>query len=568
MQPVIVIDPTGELSVAPGGEAMIGVTVRNPSDEVAEYEIDVLGAVAGFARVQPVGTLRVYEFDTGRVDIIFRPPRDASVPAGDVRFGVRARLVRDTSVSATAEATLHVEPIEDLSIRLVPSTRRARRRADFRVELENRGSVAVRAVVSASDESGGQLRFAVAPKTTEVKPGGGKAVATVRATLRRPKLFGQAEALPFSVSTDRLFAGSSRSFADPGSASPNTPNTTSGTFTVVPWLGRSLLPLLLLVAIPVGAAAYALFTRDSVEKDSAPLLSSEIVDLKFSDEGAAVAWEELGSATGYELWATSDDPANPAPTKLATTEPKVTSALAIKTADLTSGKNYCFYVVALVDDRRAPQGATKCGTAPGDRVLATPTGLEAAQKGTELKIALRFDSVDGAVAYRVLIDGVAADKPCEQTECVVPVDSPSTYKVQVIAVGEGRKGGEVQEIESAATDPLPVTVIAPVVDPGLSTTVARAADPPIRRPFVLLAVFGDEVPDQDIDAALRDTVATVAANGVVASDGAQPRLVRNSEDSAVFDQKASIVLEFATPELADQACATLSGAGTPCSVVK
>ena len=97
----VVLSPTS-VSVTPGGEAVCTVTIRNSSAVVDSYVVSVLGDAAAWATVTPA-SVSLFPGADGTAEIRFRPPRNSSLRAGPVDFGVR---VSSTQASDDSVAQL------------------------------------------------------------------------------------------------------------------------------------------------------------------------------------------------------------------------------------------------------------------------------------------------------------------------------------------------------------------------------------------------------------------------------------------------------------------------------
>ncbi len=80
MDPVVIL-ANDTVSAGPGAEARLLVRVRNQGRRVESYAIEVVGAPASFAVVEPAN-VSVLPGKEAEVTITFRPPVGASTPTG------------------------------------------------------------------------------------------------------------------------------------------------------------------------------------------------------------------------------------------------------------------------------------------------------------------------------------------------------------------------------------------------------------------------------------------------------------------------------------------------------
>ncbi|MGH2769841.1 MAG: PASTA domain-containing protein, partial [Actinomycetota bacterium] len=117
--------------------------------------------------------------------------------AGRVPFQVKAVSREDPGVMAMVQGALQVGAYHDLSIEMVPHTSRHRRSAEHELSLQNRGNVAVNAVLDASDPND-RLTFAIDPSPLRAVPGS-HAAARVRVQARKWRWLGFPETHSFEV---------------------------------------------------------------------------------------------------------------------------------------------------------------------------------------------------------------------------------------------------------------------------------------------------------------------------------------------------------------------------------
>lgn len=127
------------LHVEPGAETSCEVRVVNSGEIVDQFTLQVVGDCREWASVEPA-VVNLLPGDEAAARVTFRPPRSSEVLAGRMPFGVRAGSREDPHASAVDEGELEVAPFTDLVAELVPPIRRGRRRARYRLVVDNNGN--------------------------------------------------------------------------------------------------------------------------------------------------------------------------------------------------------------------------------------------------------------------------------------------------------------------------------------------------------------------------------------------------------------------------------------------
>ncbi|HEY3006401.1 MAG TPA: hypothetical protein VGJ44_28915, partial [Kribbellaceae bacterium] len=194
--PVLRLEPD-RLTVEPGGQVSLQVTVHNPGTIVESYTLDVVGEQPiTWAEVVPPA-VSVYPQQQETATVLFRPPGGAATPGGLVPFGVRATSSVDPTARAVAEGELTVGQVSGLQAKLIPVTSSGRWSGRHTVQISNWGNApaTLRLVASDPDQA---LGFLVRPNVVEV-PLGGTATAGLKVRTRKPVLRGTPARLPFQV---------------------------------------------------------------------------------------------------------------------------------------------------------------------------------------------------------------------------------------------------------------------------------------------------------------------------------------------------------------------------------
>lgn len=135
----------------PETTATVTAWVRNLSEVVETYHVDVVGDPASWAVVEPP-LLSLLPGAEERTTITFHVPVADRVPSGLVPWGLRVRAETDPTSTAVEEAALEVEGVAVVAAELLPETARARRRSQHRVVLENRGNTTADVTLRARDK--------------------------------------------------------------------------------------------------------------------------------------------------------------------------------------------------------------------------------------------------------------------------------------------------------------------------------------------------------------------------------------------------------------------------------
>jgi hypothetical protein len=183
------------VSVVPGGEAEVPVTVRNAGDTVEAYRIEVLGVPAEWVTVEPA-TLNLYPAGSDTVTVTFRPPRSSRVDAGDVPFGVRVVPSEYPESVVVEEGVLTIEPFSEVAAQVQPPSRSGLRSARYRIDTDNLGNVPEQVGLAAA-EGTDQVTFAL-PAEVAV-PNGTRAETRLRVRARRLLWWGEPKEYPFAV---------------------------------------------------------------------------------------------------------------------------------------------------------------------------------------------------------------------------------------------------------------------------------------------------------------------------------------------------------------------------------
>ncbi|MDO0928901.1 hydrolytic protein [Streptomyces sp. TG1A-8] len=186
------------VTVTPGGTASTSLTVRNDSDIVEAYTLDVVGDCAAWATVEPE-RVSLYPGTSETVTVRLAPPRSPEVRAGDVPLGVRVLPAEHPELVTVPETTVHVEGFHELRVELVPRRRRGWLRGRYRLAARNEGNCPARAAFT-PEQAGEDLRFGFTPAELRLEPGE-SAETRLRVRTGKPVWFGSPVVWPFTVRT-------------------------------------------------------------------------------------------------------------------------------------------------------------------------------------------------------------------------------------------------------------------------------------------------------------------------------------------------------------------------------
>jgi hypothetical protein len=111
MDPLVALAET-RLRVEPGGQARTLVTIRNTGATPERYTLQVLGQAAAWAEALP-GEVTLPPGAATTVQLLFRPPRDGSVPPGELPFGLRCASRDRPDRGTVVEGDLTVGAVPD-----------------------------------------------------------------------------------------------------------------------------------------------------------------------------------------------------------------------------------------------------------------------------------------------------------------------------------------------------------------------------------------------------------------------------------------------------------------------
>ncbi|GAB3459353.1 hypothetical protein GCM10027436_65770 [Actinophytocola sediminis] len=231
-----------QLSVTPGESIEANVLVRNNGTLVDQFSLDIVGDTREWTEVVP-RVMNLMPGQDGQATVTFTPPRDSSVLAGSVPFGVRVLSREEPGGSSVEEGTVEVAQFTNLQVELSPKSSQCRTKAVHEVVVDNSGNHPVGVEVVAADPEE-QLRLTLNHSSLLVQPG--------------TSAFLRLRAKPY----DRFLRGTERRhpFQVTAMSSDLPPTTVNGTVVQQQLLPKWLLPAAVAALALAGVLAVLWFT--------------------------------------------------------------------------------------------------------------------------------------------------------------------------------------------------------------------------------------------------------------------------------------------------------------------
>ena len=292
---------TDRVSVQPGGQARVGVTVTNPGTQVEGYWLQVLGPSGAWAEVVPP-EVSVYPQEEASATVVFSPPSGAEAPGGVHPFGVIARSTLDPQASAAAEGDVEVGEVHGLQAKIIPVTSAGRWRGRHVIKLSNWGNAPAQLRMTAANPDDA-LGFYLSPELVYLPP---RAEATVRLTARarHPFLRGSPVRLPFQVVGEPVDAAPGPPPPGPGYGDPSRPVVdaalnqkailSAGVITLLALLVAGIIALVAFMLLRPPSAAETLASRGSPPKPQFRVVST-------GPDNVVLAWDRVELAERYNL---------------------------------------------------------------------------------------------------------------------------------------------------------------------------------------------------------------------------------------------------------------------------
>jgi hypothetical protein len=280
-----------EVTVAPGDTATTTLTVRNDSDIVEAYSLEVAGDCAPWTTVEP-DRVSLYPGTSETVTLRFAPPRSPEVRAGEVPLGVRVLPAEHPESVQVLESVVRVGEFRELHAELVPRRRRGWLRGRYRLAVRNQGNTPVE-VGFAAAQQGEELGFAFSPARRKLEPGE-SAETGLRVRTGKPVWFGAPVVWPFAVTASEAAAEE-----EAGSDEPPVRAPLDAEFVQIPVFPKWLLVVLAaLLALLLAWFTLVRPTVRSAAKEAAEEAATEAVAQRPAAGGQEAAGRAAGAGKG------------------------------------------------------------------------------------------------------------------------------------------------------------------------------------------------------------------------------------------------------------------------------
>jgi hypothetical protein len=367
--PLLRLDATS-VSVQPGGQAQVAVTVTSASDIVEGYRLTVLGAQpTRWAEVVPP-TVNVYPGEEATAVVVFSPPSGTAAPSGVFPFGVLATSTESAGASSVAEGTVEVGQVAGLQAKIIPVTSTGRWRGRHVIRLDNWGNAPARLRLVATDPDA-SLGFYVSPDVVDL-PIGGHASVRLSARTRRPFLRGSPVRHPFQVVGEPLTATAGPAAATPY-GDPSRP-VVDAALQQLPILTKGVVTLVSLVLVAALAGGAYAWTRPqgapgSLSKLGTPPAPEDFQVVGSDATSVRLRWSPVDQIDAYGLQHV--DPGDH--DTVIGEDPVNGSQNGTVVSGLPPATEACFQLVAVRSGLRGPATPEVCGRTAAAPVSPSPT---------------------------------------------------------------------------------------------------------------------------------------------------------------------------------------------------
>jgi hypothetical protein len=243
----VAVAPT-VVTVRPGEEAIAEIRIRNKSNVVDQYDIQVVGEPSRWTVAEPT-TLSLFPDAEGVARVRFRPVRSPELPAGRKPFSINVQSRASGAISGHQEGAVELAPFLDAALAITPRTSRGGTSASHRITIENRGNVPMHAMLDAADPDEA-LTFAFDNPVVSIPPGQS---AFVQLTVQPRATFYDGPPQPHAFKVQLATDGASSGVADATFLQEAVPRPIPRKFPLVPVL--------------LGVLAIALISGAFVERD-------------------------------------------------------------------------------------------------------------------------------------------------------------------------------------------------------------------------------------------------------------------------------------------------------------
>src|SRR3954470_8461754 len=136
---------------ATGDRLEVDVTMRNASDFVEHYVVELLGLPDGVQVTTQPEVTKLMPRATGTATVRLTMPAEPPPRAGEYVVGVLVRSMYRPEVSCCEELDLVVAPVRQLTVKPSPELAHGRSGAEFALTVRNDGNTHVNLLLAASD---------------------------------------------------------------------------------------------------------------------------------------------------------------------------------------------------------------------------------------------------------------------------------------------------------------------------------------------------------------------------------------------------------------------------------
>jgi hypothetical protein len=473
MDPVVIVDPA-TVTVAPGGETTVTVSVRSQSPTDDRFRLDVLGDAAGWSHVEPE-VLDVTPQGQAFATITFAPPAGASAAAaaGQMPFGIRVVSLVDPSASAVGEGDIVVSQPGNATITLEPEMSKGWRAGHHELAITNWGGADAHLSFEVTQVSKA-FQVDIDPSQLDVPIGGhdsAKVVVKPRST------FVRGDRVHHRFQVIARDAGTTRTVLDGG-------------YEQRPLIGRLAMAIGVLAIVGlVGFVAFGWLSGlgggddddagsgngdgSSVDTSGAPATPAEFAAEAVASDLVHLSWGLVPEADSYSAF--SVDPAtaeDPEPTVLQSFDGIPTTQGGYDAVDLEPATRYCFQVAAVRGDASSDRAPAQCADTLAVATTGGPTQVTVELANPEQARVSWVDGSGGQAEHLVRQNGpVAAIVSAGTTQVAIDLDpGENCFRVQ----------SRIEGATSPATDPQCVTgptETTPPADLGVIAVVSNGVIP-------------------------------------------------------------------------------------------
>jgi hypothetical protein len=472
MDPVVIVDPA-TVTVAPGGQTTITVSVLNQSPNADSFQLDVLGDASAWSYVSPA-VVEVGPQGHGSAEVTLSPP-PGSASTGHVPFGVRAQSLTDSAASSVAEGDVVLGAQGAASLTLTPELSKGWRAGGHRLEVTNWGGAPARLSFEVVQVSKA-FEVRIDPSEVDVPIGGrdtAKVVVKPRSTF---------------VRGDRI----RHRYQIVGRGADGTQTVVDGGYEQRPLIGT--VPLVVGALAIVAVLAVVAFgwlsglggsdddgddagDGSSVDTSGAPDTPTDFAAEALSSDLVHLSWALVPEADSYSAFSVDPATAEQAePAVVQAFEEIPTTQGGFDAADLQPATRYCFQVAAVRDGAESARAAPQCVETLAVAEAGGPTQVTVELLDPTRARVSWVDGSAGQAEHLVRQNGpVAAIVPAGTTQAAFDLDpGENCFRVQSRSAGATSPATEPQCVAgpTETTPPVDLGVIAvvqngvfPVTDP-------------------------------------------------------------------------------------------------------